>query len=74
MSNASRCLSRAARYAKLAERAEDPEIRRAYRALAEIWRQIAPLAADFDRALDPLLKQRIYELVDAIAVEERKVA
>jgi hypothetical protein len=74
MSNASRCLTRAARYARLAERAEDPEKRRAYRALAEIWQQITPAAADFDRALDPSSKERIYELVDAIAVEQRKVA
>ncbi len=74
MTNASRCLSRATRYAKLAERAQDPEIRRACRALAEIWREMEPLAADFDREPDPLSKQRIYELIDAIAVEQRKVA
>ncbi len=59
---------------KLAERAEDPEIRRACRALADIWREIEPLAANFDRVPDPLSKQRIYELIDAIAVEQRKVA
>jgi hypothetical protein len=74
VTNASRCLSRAARYAKLAERAEDPEIRRACRALAEIWREIEPHAADFDRMPDPLSKQRIYELIDAVAAEQRKVA
>jgi len=74
VTNASRCLFRAARYAMLAERAEDPELRRAFRALAEIWREMEPLAADYDRRPDPLAKQRIYELIDAIAVEQRKVA
>jgi hypothetical protein len=74
MTNASRCLSRAARYAKLAERAEDPEIRRACRALAKVWREMEPLAADFDRAPGQLSKQRIYDLIDAIAVEQRRVA
>lgn len=74
MSNASRCLSRADRYAMLAECAEDPEIRRACSALAAIWREMEPLAADFDRRPDPLSKQRIYELIDAVAVEQQKVA
>ena len=74
MTNASRCLSRAARYALLAERAADPEISRACRALADIWREMEPFAADYDRKSDPLSKQRIYELIDAIAEEQRKVA
>ncbi len=74
MTNASLCLSRAARYARLAELAEDPEVRRACRALADIWREMEPLAADFDRESDQLSKLRIYELIDAIAVEQRKVA
>ncbi len=74
MANASRCLTRAIRYARLAERAEDPEIRRTCRALSAIWRDIVPVAADFDHRSDPLSKQRIYELIDAIAAEQRKVA
>jgi hypothetical protein len=74
MSNASRCLSRATRYAKLAGRAEDPEIRRACQALAETWREMAAYAAEFDRAPDAFFKQRIYELIDVVAEERRKVA
>ncbi len=74
MTNASRCLSRAARYDALAERAADPEARRAFQALAAIWMEMEPLAADFDRVHDPASKERIYALIDAIAVEERKVA
>jgi hypothetical protein len=74
MSNASRCLSRAARYEGLAGRAEDPEIRRACRALAAIWREMEPLAADYDREPDPYAKERIYALIDVIAAEQRKVA
>ena len=74
MSNASRCLSRAARYEGLADRAEDPEIRRALSALAAIWREMEPVAADYDRAPDPLSKERIYAMIDVIAEERRKVA
>ncbi len=74
MSNASRCQSRAARYQRLAERADDPEVRRTCRALAAIWDEIAPLAESFDRKTDPSSKERIYELIDAIGEERRKVA
>jgi hypothetical protein len=74
MSNASRCLSRAVRYQKLAEHAEDPEMRRAFRALAAIWQDMASVAEDFDLRSDPSSKERIYALIDAVAEEQRRVA
>jgi len=74
MSNASSCLSRATHYAALAERAEDLETRRACQMLAATWREMAGFAADFDRRPDAHAKQRIYELIDVIAEEQRKVA
>jgi hypothetical protein len=74
MTNASRCLSRAARYEGLADSTANAESRRAFRALAAIWREMEPLAADYDRDPDPSAKERIYALIDVIAAEERKVA
>jgi len=74
MSNASRCLSRAALYDGLADRSDDQETRRAFRALAAIWREIEPLAANYDREPDPQSKERIYALIDVIALQQRKVA
>ena len=74
MSNASRCRSIAAHYAELAERAIDPEAKRACLRLELLWRDMAPLAESFDRWSDPRSKERIYEMVDAAAEYRRKVA
>lgn len=74
MSNASRCQKLAAHYARLASEAVDMEEKLSYRRLERLWRDIAPLAENFDRLSDPLAKERIYEMVDAVAEHRRKVA
>ena len=74
MSNASRCLQTAAHYAELAERAADAEPTRVYRRLEKLWRDMAPLAEDFDRRSDPQAKARLYEMIDAVGEYRRKVA
>lgn len=74
MSNASRCRSIAANYAKLAAQAADPEAGRALRRLEFLWRDVEPLAENFDRWSDPRSKERIYEMVDAVGEYRRKVA
>jgi hypothetical protein len=74
MSNASRCLHTAAHYAELAEGAADSELMRVYRRLEQLWRDMAPLAADFDRRSDPAAKERLYKMVDAVGEYRRKVA
>ena len=57
-----------------ARAARDPEERRAYRRLEALWRDITPLAENFDRWSDPRSKERIYEMIDAVAEVRRKVA
>ena len=74
MSNASRCRSIAAHYAKLAAEATDPEARRAFRRLEFLWRDMEPLAENFDRWSDPRSKEQIYEMIDAVGEYRRKVA
>ena len=74
MSNASRCRETAASYARLAETAESLAARRAYKALERLWLEIAPLAEHFDRSTDAESKERIYELMEAVAEQQRKVA
>ena len=74
MSNASRCLIRAAIYETRAARSGDEEEHRVWRALAGIWSDMAPLAGDFDRERDSRTKERIFALVDAAGRERRKVA
>jgi hypothetical protein len=74
MSNASRCRATAATYARLARTTPQAELRRSYQALERLWLQMAPLAEDFDRDADDGSKVRIYEMMDAVAAEQRKVA
>ena len=74
MSNASRCRSIAANYAKLAQRASDPESRRAFRRLEFLWRDMEPLAENFDRFSDPRAKDKIYEMIDAVGEFRRRIA
>jgi hypothetical protein len=74
MSNASRCRSIAVNYAKLAERATDPEARRAFRRLEFLWRDMEPLAENFDRWSDPRAKEKIYEMIDVVGEYRRRVA
>ena len=74
MSNASRCHAIAADYARRAEAASDPTARSAYRRLEALWRDMAPLAENFDRWSDEGSKERIYEMIDVVAEFRRKVA
>jgi hypothetical protein len=74
MSNASRCRAIAADYARRAETADDPDERRAFRRLEFLWRDMAPLAENFDRWSDPASKEEIYALIDAVGEVRRKVA
>jgi hypothetical protein len=74
MLNASRCRSIAADYARCAKEARDPAAQRAFRRLEMLWREMAPLAENFDRWSDPRAKERIYEMIDAVAEIKRKVA
>ncbi len=74
MSNASRCRAIAANYARQAAAASDPDARRAFRRLEFLWRDMAPLAENFDRWSDEGSKERIYAMIDAVAEMRRKVA
>jgi len=74
MSNAARCRAIAADYARRADAARDPAARRAFRHLEFLWRDMAPLAENFDRWSDPTSKERLYEMIDAAAEVRRKVA
>jgi len=74
MSNASRCRAIAADYARRAEKASEPAGRRAFLRLEALWREMGPLAEDFDRWSDPGSKERLYEMIDAAAEVRRKVA
>jgi hypothetical protein len=61
-------------YARRAAQARDPAAQRAFRRLEILWREMAPLAENFDRWSDPRAKERIYEMIDAVAEIRRKVA
>ena len=74
MLNASRCRSIAAGYTQRARKARDPTAQRAFRRLEMLWREMAPLAESFDRWSDPRAKERIYEMIDAVAEVRRNVA
>ena len=74
MLNASRCRRIAADYARQAAEASDQEARRAFRRLEFLWRDMAPLAENFDRWSDEISKERIFEMIDAAAEVRRKVA
>ena len=74
MSNAPRCRLIAAHYAKLAAGATNPETRRAFRRLEFIWRDMEPLAENFDRFSDPRAKEKIYAMIDAVGEYRRRVA
>lgn len=65
MSNASRCRRIAEDYAELAARTPDARLKRAYRRLARLWCDMAPLAESYDRSTDPRAKERIFEMIDA---------
>ena len=53
MLNASRCRSMSADYARRAAEARDPAAQRAFRRLEILWREMAPLAENFDRWIVP---------------------
>jgi hypothetical protein len=74
MSNASRCRAIAADYARRAKEAPDPAAQRAFRRLEFLWRDMAPLAENFDRWSDPRSKEQLYEMLDVAAEVRRKVA
>jgi hypothetical protein len=74
MSNAARCRAIAADYARRADEARDPAVERAFRRLELLWRDMAPLAENFDRWSDPRSRERLYEMLDAAAEVRRKVA
>jgi hypothetical protein len=74
MSNASRCRSIAAHYSELVERTRDPELKRSYRRLEILWREMTPLAETYDRESDPHAKEQIYEMIDAVAEQRRREA
>ena len=74
MSNASRCRAVAADYARRALQTSDPSAQRAFLRLEALWRDMAPLAEDFDRWSDPRSKERLYELIDQAGAIRRKVA
>jgi hypothetical protein len=74
MSNASRCRALAADYARRAEKASEPAARRAFLRLEALWRDMAPLAEDYDRWNDQSSKERLYEMIDAAAEVRRKFA
>lgn len=74
MLNATRCRRLAADYAKRARETTDPEVRRALRRLELLWRDMAPLAENFDRSIDARSKERIFAMIDAAAEVRRKVA
>jgi len=74
MSNALRCRAIAAGYARRAGEASDPAARRTFLRLEALWRDMAPLAEDYDRWSDPGSKERLYQMIDAAAAVRRKVA
>jgi hypothetical protein len=74
MSNASRCHATAATYARLAEATPNPALRRSYLTLERLWLDMAPLAADFDRRHTDDAKERIYDMMDTVAEQQRQVA
>jgi hypothetical protein len=74
MWNAAHCRTIAADYARRAEAAMDPAAKRAFRRLEFLWRDMAPIAENFDRRSDPTAKERLYEMIDAAAEVRRKVA
>jgi hypothetical protein len=74
MSNASRCRATAATYARLADAAKTPTLRRSYQTLERLWLDMAPLAEDFDRRHGEETKERIYDMMDAVAEQQRQVA
>jgi hypothetical protein len=74
MSNASRCRAVAADYARRAQETSDPAARRTFLRLEALWRDMSPLAEDYDRWSDPSSKERLYRMIDAAAEVRRKVA
>jgi hypothetical protein len=74
MSNASRCRVIAADYARRAREARDASTKLAFARLERLWREMAPLAENVDRASDPLAKERLYQMIDAAAEVRRLVA
>jgi hypothetical protein len=74
MSNASRCRATAATYARMAEATANPALRRSYQTLERLWLDMAPFAEDFDRRHGDEAKERIYDMMDAVAEQQRQVA
>ena len=64
MSDQERCQATAARYARLAEFAADPQKRRAYRDLERLWRELAVLVAGVDLTAHAGLRDRLQSLAD----------
>jgi len=74
MWNAARCRAIAAGYARRAQEARDPGAKRAFRRLEFLWRDMAPLAENFDRWSDQSSKEQLYRMIDAAAEVRRNVA
>lgn len=74
MLNASRCRLQAERYARLAEAALDVNAQRLYRRLEFLWREMTPVADDYDRWADDHSKRRLYEMIDVAAEVSRKAS
>lgn len=74
MSNAARCREIADEYARRAKRTDDPAARRVFLRLEAVWRDMTPVAEDYDRWSDASSKERLYEMIDAAAALKRKVA
>ena len=74
MSNASSCRQAAAHFARLAERAENADERRAYGELERLWSAMAAHAARFDREHDDAAKAQIYAMMEEVEAVARKVA
>lgn len=74
MSNSSRCRATAATYARLAEATVNAALERSYRTLERLWLELAIVAEDFDRRHGDEAKERIYEMMDAVAEQQRRLA
>jgi hypothetical protein len=74
MSNATNCRRTARHFARLAERAESDEARRAFSELASLWSKIADPAEHFDREHDGTSKELIYAMMEDVEELRHRVA
>jgi hypothetical protein len=66
MSDPDRCRATAARYARLADRTGNAEIRRSYLELERLWLEMATVTQALARELHPAMKQSLYSLIDDV--------